>query len=58
MGRTFKDMKSVKQTRKPTKKDRRDLEKLHTDDRYGAFSGKAGTNNEFKSSYKKLKIEE
>lgn len=54
MSRTFKDMKSVKRG-KPTKKELRDLEKLQADSKKTfEYSGKG----EFKSSYRKLKIEE
>lgn len=56
MGRTFKDSKS-EPPKKPTKKQRRDQEKLNSQPKDTGNSWyMAG--NEFKSSYKKLKIEE
>lgn len=52
MGRTWKDQKSEK--RKPTKKERRELEKLKDIPGRDAVRRPA----EWKSSYRKLKIEE
>lgn len=58
VGNTFKDNKG-KGSRRPNKKERRDLEKLNGNERYGAYHlAKTDKSADFKSTYKSLKIEE
>lgn len=54
MGNTYKDNKNGRGNRRPNKKERREMERLNSQPNYRTIVER----QEFKSEYKKLKIEE